>query len=312
MMIKKLKKIVLFILCVVIIIVGFPMTAKADMGPKPSVTIRFENMGDELCYGTLLSKNESAGSASAWDGNDDHARYRNDENYPYGMFNYDIWKAFVEYEDIDGYYFLQQGWLVSETKEISWTYYPPSNFKILLYYPETQTFIVSDIYEKYAFDSYFTVNMEGINISSVEHDEDINTNVHIKAYRSYEYGWEILSLIARIVITILIEMLIALMFGYWHKKQLLLLIAVNGGTQIILNILLNIINYKSGLLAFFIFYIMLEILVFVIEAIIFFCLLGRISDKKRAKWLAIPYALVSNFVSFIAGIMVVQWLPGIF
>lgn len=32
------------------------ITARADSGPKPSVRIQFKNMGDDLCCGTLLSK----------------------------------------------------------------------------------------------------------------------------------------------------------------------------------------------------------------------------------------------------------------
>ena len=87
----------------------FPATARADMGPKPSVHITFENMGDEVCYGTLLSRTESTGPASAWDGNPEHI-------YP-GQ-DMEIWQAFVDYEDVDGYYFLQRSWLCSESKQL--------------------------------------------------------------------------------------------------------------------------------------------------------------------------------------------------
>ena len=68
MKLKRIQTVFLLILCAVMIAVGFPVTVRADMGPKPSVRIRFENMGDELCYGTLLSKTKSTSPASAWDG----------------------------------------------------------------------------------------------------------------------------------------------------------------------------------------------------------------------------------------------------
>ena len=113
-----------------------PVEASADMGPKPSVWILFENMGDEWCYGTLLSEKESTGPAYIWDGEEENARHK--ENYSWAEFDYETWRAFVEYEDPDGYYFLQEGWTVSETKEIAWTYYPPNRFKILLYYPASR------------------------------------------------------------------------------------------------------------------------------------------------------------------------------
>ena len=52
---KKTSKIVVMLLCAVFIITNLSLTASADTGPKASVRILFENMGDELCYGTSVS-----------------------------------------------------------------------------------------------------------------------------------------------------------------------------------------------------------------------------------------------------------------
>ncbi len=301
---KKTSKIVVMLLCAVFIITNLSLTASADTGPKASVRILFENMGDELCYGTLLSKYESTGPNSVWDGDEDHI-------YNYNL-DLEIWRAFVEYKDTDGYYFLQTGWKVSNTKEIAWTYYPPPSFKILLYYPETETFAVSGIYEKYAFDTYYTVDMNGVNIGSVEYNEDLSTNERIDAYRSYNYMQEILSLVARIVITIAIEMAVALLFGFRKKKQLLVLASVNVITQIILNLLLNVINYNSGPLDFVLYYILFEIFVFATEAVLYCTILKKVSENPKKNWYYVLYALVANAVSFGAGFIVAQMLPGIF
>ncbi len=312
MKLKKFNKVLTMLLCTVMVIMIFPITANADMGPKPSVRIIFENLGNEECWGTLLSSKESTGPSSTWDGNEENARYNENPNYDYQTFGYDIWKAFVDYAENDDFYFLQEAWQINETKELAWTYYPPNEFKILLYYPETETFVVSGIYEKYAFDTYYTVNMDGVNINSVEFDEELSSNERIEAYRSYEYRKEILSLIARIVVTILIEMAIALLFGFRKKKQFLLLVGVNTATQVILNVLLNVINYNSGELAFVVFYIFLEIVVFVIEAILYCTILKKISDTPKRAWFYVLYALIANAVSFGAGFIVAQMLPGIF
>ena len=301
---KKTSKIVVMLLCAVFIITNLSLTASADTGPKASVRILFENMGDELCYGTLLSKYESTGPNSVWDGDEDHI-------YNFNL-DLEIWRAFVEYKDTDGYYFLQTGWKVSNTKEIAWTYYPPPSFKILLYYPETETFAVSGIYEKYAFDTYYTVDMNGVNIGSVEYNEDLSTNERIDAYRSYNYMQEILSLVARIVITIAIEMAVALLFGFRKKKQLLVLASVNVITQIILNLLLNVINYNSGPLDFVLYYILFEIFVFATEAVLYCTILKKVSENPKKNWYYVLYALVANAVSFGAGFIVAQMLPGIF
>ena len=154
--------------------------------------------------------------------------------------------------------------------------------------------------------------MDGVHINEVRCEEANGTPEGLEASRSYDYSQELISLAVRIVLTILIEMIIALLFGYRHKKQLLFLAGVNGGTQIVLNVLLNIINYKGGQLAFVLFYVLLEIAVFAIEAGIFYGRLGRMGNTSQPKWLAVLYALIANAASFGVGIMAAQWLPGIF
>ncbi len=307
---KPFTRIFALLICVITAVM-LSVTASADMGPKPSVNVDFENLGDELCYATLLSRTKSTGPSSAWDGIEEHAQHNENEGYSYVKYGYDIWKAFVDYKDADGFYFLQEAWQVNETKKFGWTYYPPNEFKILLYFPETKTFAVSGIYKSYAFDTYYTVNMDGVNLTA-DYNEELSTDARIEAYRSYNYRVEIFSLIARIVITILIEMAIALAFGYFEKKQLLLLIAVNGVTQIILNVLLNVVNYRSGELAFFVIYILLELGILIGEAVLYFNLLNKLSKKQRPRWLAVIYAAAANIASFAGGICIAHWLPGIF
>ena len=222
-----------------------------------------------------------------------------------------IWKAFVDYKDSDGYYFLQRGWTVSETGEIAWTYYPPENFKILLYYPETETFVSSGSYERYAFDTYYTVDMEGVRIGSVEYNENLSTNERINAYRSYNYRKELLSLAVRILLTIAIEMAVALLFGFRQKKQLQILALVNITTQLLLNLLLNIIHYNAGPLAFITSYVFFEVIVFVLEAGLYCRLLKKVSERKE-NWYYVLYSFVANSASFWVGYYLATVLPGIF
>ena len=246
-------------------------------------------------------------------GKEEDAQHNENPNgyYSYQKFGYDVWKAFVDYAENDDFYFLQEAWQINETKELTWTYYPPNEFKILLYFPETGEYAVSGVYERYAFDSYFTVNMEGVKLT-VDYNEELSSDERINAYNSYNYRIEIMALVARIIITIIIEMAVALAFGYWEKKQLLLLAGMNAGTQIILNVLLNIINYNSGRIAFVLFYILLEIIVTIIEAIVLLVFLNKISVKQRKRWLMIVYVVLANVVSFWSGLYLADWLPGIF
>lgn len=287
---RKLSQLIIVFLCMVML---FPIGVNADTGPKPSVRIKFENMGDELCYGTLLAKEESTGPASAWDGKE--------ENINLSFVDRDIWEAFVNYEDSDGYYFLQWAWIVSDTKELSWTYYPPNEFKVLLYYPETNTFVVSDVCKRYAFDTYYTVDMDGIEIGSIKYDDNLSSNQRLEAFKSYEFKNEVKALGCRMLITVVVEMLIGLLFKF-RNKELLYILFINVITQIILNVLLNI---YTGFGYYFV-YLSLELLVFVIEAI-FYCLMF-----KKKKWHCVLYSVVANVSSFVIGLYLANLFPGIF
>ncbi len=314
----KNKKLFAFVLTVILCII-FTFTVSADMGPKPSVNITFENLGDELCYATLLSDDESTGPASAWDGVEEHANHNGNPDYAWSDLSYEIWKAFVDYNDGDGYYYLQETWQINETKELNWTYYPPSPFKILIYFPESNTFAVSGIYERYAFDSYFTVDMSGFDINSVDYDEIKSNDTRYKewrkelvAHQSYEIAGELFGLFVRIVLTILIEILIALAFEFREKKQLLFMLAVNAVTQIILNVLLNIINYNSGGLMMAICYVLLEVAVFVLEAVIYSIFINKVSNNHKKVWQCVLYAFVANVSSFVLGAAIATYLPEVF
>ena len=293
----KIRKLCL-IICLLSAVILLTISASADMGPKASVRISFENIGDDVCYGTLLSKNPSTGPQSVWDGNENH------------IYNYDldieIWRAFAEYQDSDGFHFLQLAWNINETNEIAWTYYPPDTFKILLYFPEKDAFIVSDIYERYAFDTYYTVDMSSFDVNQ---SDNVNT---VTALKSYEWQNETISLLARIVLTIIVEMVVAILFGFKEKKPLILLTVANVSTQIFLNVFINIVNFRSGQWAFMEWFIILEIAIFAIEAIIYSSLINRISQKQRSKVFYVIYSLIANSASFATGLFLAEIIPGIF
>lgn len=306
-----MQKFFAILLSIVMTVMILPMVIYADMGPKPSVNFKLEDLGDELCYATLLSKYRSTGPYSAWSGEDEDALHDGNPYEPYVTLPYDVWKAFVDFAEHDEFFFLQCVWQVNETKEFSWTYYPPREFKLLLYFPHTGEYAISNICERYAFDSYFTARMTGSKVF-LDYNEELSTNDRINVYNSYQIGTEIFSLVARIFLTILVEMLIALFWGFRKKKQILLLVSVNTATQIVLNVLLNAINYNLGELAFVFFYILFELVVFAMEAILYCVVMKKISEKPKKNWFYVLYAFLANAASFGAGLLVAQMLPGIF
>lgn len=73
--IPSLCKCLLILMATIAVFLVVPKShnaAYAYMGPKPSVQITFENMDDEICYGTLLSKTKSTGPSSVWNGEYEH------------------------------------------------------------------------------------------------------------------------------------------------------------------------------------------------------------------------------------------------
>ena len=287
------------LLCVVLVILAFPVPASADAGPKPSVRIRFENMGEALCYGTLLSESDSTGPYSAWDGTEEDIRTR--EEYPHSDYPpRAVWEAFAAYQDPDGCFFLQKSWTVSETGEIAWTYYPPDRFKILLYYPETGTFVSSGICESYAFDSYYTVDLAGVDPAA-----------GLTARRSYDYRQEVTALAARFVLTIAAETAVALLFGFREKRQFRVLLAVNLATQLALNLLLGLSGYRYGPLAFALAYLLLELAVIAAEIALYRRFLPPPAPPQKVRSYGV-YSLVANGVSFGAGWLLSGFLPDLF
>lgn len=304
------RKFITLLSCILFTYLLFPLTAVADTGPKPSIVINFENMGDELCYGTLLSEDDSTGAYYVWDGNDYNMP---DPSYT----DMNIWKTFVEYKDEDGYYFLQETFPCSVDKQIDWSYCPPDRFKILLYYPETETFISSGIYERFAFHSYFKVNMHDMKIASVEPDEERSVKKRptyydgedlpeLVAEQAYSTSWELLGLFCRITITILIELGTAFLFGFGRKYLLIWIGIINIITQIFLNIILNFAFQNSGNLSFAVSYILLECFVFIAESLSYLIIFPKISCFTIPRWRIILYALTANIISFGGGMLIAR------
>ena len=286
-----------------------PLRASADMGPKPSINITFNNLGDETCYATILSQYKSTGPYMAYDPDSDYKGLENFDGKYYWEDDYYneeaemSWQAFVDYEDPDGFYFLQLWWKVNgEANSIRWSYYPPYTFKVLLYFPDSNTYSSSGIYERYAFDSYYIADVTNMGLVEVE-------GPTIELVESYDYWSEIIGFLCRVTLTIAIELLIALIFGIKGRKAILTILIVNAVTQIGLNVALNLIYYFSGALAWLLYFFFFEILVVIVEAIAYAILLRKAGVPV---WKSLIYAVIANVATAVAGVFLADWLPGMF
>lgn len=273
------------------------LTVSADTGPKPYISVELNGLGTAECYATLLSDTDTIGPFSVWNGSEENLSMT-------GNVDRDILTAFINYKDADGYYYLVRTWRVDGKDGFEWGYMVPSRFKILLYFPETGEFASSEILTQYAFHSYYTVNMADFKVGSGKLPVPV---------RTYPYGDEILSLLARVVLTIGIELLIALPFGYRSRRQILTVLSVNAITQIGLNLILNIVNYRTGSLISTIVLVPAEIAVFTVEAIVYAILLaGQSNAEKPKRGRAVAYALVANLASLLLGLGIAELIPAIF
>lgn len=335
------------LLCCALLLVLFAGTATADIGPKPSVVITFQGLAEETYYATLLAKEESSGP---------HSRLQ--EGHPSKREQYgspEIFDKFAAYQDADGFHFLQYYQECTSSHRFDWGYYPPQEFKILLYFPLYDHFAVSgETYTQYAFDSYYAARVSKLDtqISSVNKTGNETTTAvptkpapppvsepstahgafgtaaaepstaaptaagestssagytiqsvqetgEVTAKRNYNYKAELLALLVRIVLTIAVELCVALLFRLRQKRQLALLAVVNVVTQILLNVALHLINFQWGHTVYVLWYVLLEILVFALEALLYVKLLPARSEGPLPKnGLLVGYALAANAASF--------------
>lgn len=285
---KKLHFCLIFLtLCML-----FVLPVWADAGDKPSLVITFENMPDAVFYGGLLADSPPIDSRYSVE------TYDIDQ---YGEALEPIFNAFCAYEDADGFVYWQNIFPCAEDGRLVWNYLPPDTFKLLLYFPETGSYAVSGILDKYAHDAAYVLDFGGT-VPSDGARLDVRADYHLPA--------GIGGLFVRMVLTVLLELGIAWLFRYRTKPLVTRIIAVNVITQILLNAALVCISFKIGGFAAFIAYFLLEIPVLLIEAIAYAILLP--DHRGGTWWKAVLYALAANLVSFLVGYRLSVHFPIIF
>lgn len=285
---NKIKYLIIIILQL-ILFTG--LTVKADTGPKPSVNITINFDVDSDVYVSLLAREKSNGPyQEIVEG--DH-RYNE-------LSEMDL--KFYEYAKTNDHYFW--GYTKKLTKDdniYKWTYYPPFNFLVICYIESTNEFIVtSEELTRYAFDTYYQMDLENVN----------GTYVLNNIKKNYNYTGEILHFLLRVVITLAIELTLAFLVFRFRGKAFLVIAVTNIITQIGLNVLLNIINYNSGSLSLIINYILLEILILVGEMIIYLIFIKKL-DKSYSTIKIIMYSILANALSFILGYIILSYVPGL-
>lgn len=278
--------------CAVLLFAVSISVALADTGPKPAVSVNVKNLGGATCYATLLSEREQYGP---------YCTTEIEKRWDEMRAETAVWEAFAAYKDPDGFFFLQELWDLRCVPKYAWEYHPPRIFKVLLYWPDEGRFAVSEITEAKDFYSLFEVDASEVRFAD---GSNIGT-IAVKPVDSYSY--RIWAFVSRVLITLAVELLIALAFLFRTKREWLVIIATNILTQIALGIFATISVVRGGRdMQFFVTLAFLELGVAIIEAVVYILFLRKASGKKRGLWVYVVYALVANAASYFVGL----WIDG--
>lgn len=275
-----MKKIFAFILALVCVSFAVGVNAYADIGPKDSVTVYVNGVEDGREYYIALIMDVEIENYDYYD-----EKLETRDNVLKRIYEFSRDHGYILIEGpVDHAYYKMTG---SDSAE--WGYHPPQTFKILLYFPDNESFLVSDVLDKYAFDSYFTVDVNGDSLT-------VAKNGGVKGI-IVEVG----GLLVRIVLTVLIEIGVALWFGYRGKRELKLILITNIITQVLLNALIAVGDHSLGAFGAMFAYIAGEIVVFIAEAAVYYANLPRITESKTRNGRAVGYAFIANLASFLGG-----------
>lgn len=300
--------------------------AFADTGPKPSAAFTFTGMPDEDYYVTMLADVDGYGPHRVYQPGDDLPYVleagRDDPAYP-------AWQKLVDYKDADGYYFLEDLFQQCHgDDEAGWGYYPPQRFKLLLYFPESDTFLCSTVTERYAFDSVYRLDLGGKSPAEIaaltltDHNgdpvpsgrDDETAIGEVTLDKSDGTHQQIIGFFGRLGITLVIELALAWGWKYRKGSQLLFIGIVNLITQCLLNVALLCWGAQEGSRGFIIFwYVLLELAVTGIEAAAYAYLLpGTDHREKSVRRHAAMYAIAANVLSFLGGLALSEIFPILF
>lgn len=268
-----MRKWIQTVVAIFISLVVFIMPVKADMGPKPSVNITFKNMPEGQYYVTLLTEKEVYGPWHKLS----ELNIEDDVDKEAALAFLDAIKG-TDYNCLN---YIEE---CSKEHVFRWGYYPPDDFIIGIYFPNTKTVILSEPLERVAFDSYFTVTytQEGLVIQ-----EEMN------------FQGKGLNFLFRVIATVVIELLLGLLFGYRSKKERRVILITNLITQLLLHGIMFLLDYYMGALVWVFLFPVLEIGVFVIELIVYL-----IAMKDHHKGKTFFYALLANAITYVIGMMI--------
>lgn len=277
-----------FLPCIILVLIFSCRNVTADSFPKANLMLTFRDVHQSWVV-TLLSSEKGLGPWEKREEYDPNGYGLDSTLYSGKQIEKSVWDSLNTYKD--SYYFLGTYDIIdSEHPVFRWNYFPPEEFKVLLYDPDSGRYMESEIVTAYGLSREFTVDVN---------EADASVRVHST------FDWQ--GYFKRLLLTIVIEWGIALCFKYWKKKQWLFVIAVNFATQTALSLGVYIyqlhLSHPDDLL--FEKIIHGEVIIAIAEGFLYLLLLEKAS-KENHKVRPFLYSFVANFVSFAAGLIILR------
>lgn len=255
----------LFLLC--------PSLSRADMGPKPSVSVHITGSNARY-YATLLSSSSEYGpwrASSVWTTDAPDA----------------IQHKFQQFTLFEDYYFL--GYVAEAApRDFCWGYYPPETFRILLYDEKADLFLMSAPLTRHALQNEYAVTIKEGHITDVRFH--------------YDYLADVPKLLTLIVGTILIELAVAYLMGIREAASLRYIALVNLGTQALLHLGLWFIGFRLGTTG--IVQVMRPVLLLPLEALALGIEAFLYRRKLPKEQHPVRYAVLANLVSYTVSLLI--------
>lgn len=273
----NLRKMSLLVGCLLLLSLCFPTIVYADMGPKDKLVIKVENPPDEFYYLDLLTK--ETGDYKNLDHSDDKSNL-----------NYSMIRLLYSYEEdgwlpafVEGTTTPMYGSLTGKPDEDTMIHEfgyvgLPDTYRIIIV-TESGKVTVSDIYTRKV--------LQG----SIVYDylsNDGTTPPLIIAY--------LVQFFSTCIPTLLIEFIVLLLFGFSVKNNYRVFLLVNLSTQLIMTAILGANLIYQGSLSTYLILFPIEVLILLIESILYSRLLKEHTGKER-----FFYGVVANLTSFIVG-----------
>jgi len=256
------------------------LPVKADIGPKPSITIIVKNPpADEYYLDLLINEHQSDNSQIEDKDKLDPVKFALLKNY-----SVDGWQTALAHGTSVPLFGHLTGVPQGSDMEHTFSYFgTPDRFKIIIVTPDN-TVIVSREIVRQSFQLTLTYDYA---------TGSIRQPSLVVAY--------LLQFLSTLIPTLIIEGLLLLLFGFSLQSSIRPFIIVNLATQILLTAVLGTALITQGIFTAYLLALPVEIVILIAESIAFSILL-----KEHKKGRRVAYAITANIVSFIAGLVIMS------